>query len=142
MTVKRFRFSLIELLAVIIVLSIIVLITAVSVNKVLDNVDNKLSKTQIKNIESAAKMYYLEEGMNISDTYGCVSVNDLISKGYIENTEITDPKTSEKVFVIFSNINFYSLYFYLFFSSKVLLGNQVVQFLYLGYDTIRYKLAT
>ena len=90
-------FTLIELLAVIVVLSVIMLITAMSVNKVLDNADNKLSKTQLKNIESAAKMYYLEEGMDVSDTYGCVSVNDLIKKGYIEQDEVLDPKTDEKV---------------------------------------------
>ena len=86
-------FTLVELLAVLIVLSIIITITIVSVGKTVSDSSTKLSGIQKNNIENAAKTYYLKEGMNTGAT--CVNVTDLINKGYIEGTEVIDPKTNE-----------------------------------------------
>ena len=86
-------FTLVELLAVLIVLSIIITITIVSVGKTVSDSSTKLSGIQKNNIENAAKTYYLKEGMNKNVT--CISVNYLISNGYIEGTEVIDPKTNE-----------------------------------------------
>jgi type IV pilus assembly protein PilA len=86
-------FTLVELLAVLIVLSIIITITIVSVGKTVSDSSTKLSGIQKNNIENAAKTYYLKEGMNTGAT--CVNVADLINKGYIEGTEVIDPKTNE-----------------------------------------------
>ena len=86
-------FTLVELLAVLIVLSIIITITIVSVGKTVSDSSTKLSGIQKNNIENAAKTYYLKEGMNTGTT--CVNVTDLINKGYIEGTEVIDPKTNE-----------------------------------------------
>ena len=84
-------FTLIELLAVLIILSIISLIATVSVGSVISNSKDQLSEIQQNNIEAAAKAYYLKEGMSSNDD--CVSVQDLVSKGYIEGLEVKDPKT-------------------------------------------------
>lgn len=85
-------FTLVELLAVIVILSIIALITIVSVNSVIKDSKDNLSETQKKNIEKAAEAYYLKEGMD--SNVSCVSVSDLISKGYLDEN-IKDPKDSE-----------------------------------------------
>ena len=88
-------FTLVELLAVIIILGIIGLITIVSFDLVLKNSKETLSEAQKGNVEEAAKVYYLKEGMAINDT--CVSVEELIQKGYIEGNVVKDPKTKESL---------------------------------------------
>lgn len=84
-------FTLVELLAVIAILGIIMAITFLSVNIILKNSRESLSETQIANVEEAAKVYYLKEGMAISAE--CVSVSELINNGYIDANEVKDPKT-------------------------------------------------
>ena len=88
-------FTLIELLAVLVILGIILLITTYTVNSILNDAKTSLSDSQKHNIEEAAKTYYLKEGMNTNDT--CVSVDELIEKGYIEKSEVLDPKDKEKM---------------------------------------------
>ena len=84
-------FTLIELLAVLIILSIIALIATVSVGSVISTSKDELSEIQQNNIEEAAKAYYLEEGMSINDE--CVSIQDLVNKGYVDGSEVKNPKT-------------------------------------------------
>lgn len=90
-------FTLIELLAVIIILGIIGTITVISVNSVINSSKKSLSETQIKNIEEAAKVYYLKEGMTVNDTDACVNIEELINKGYIEGNSIIDPNTNKEI---------------------------------------------
>ena len=84
-------FTLVELLAVLVILSIIALIATVSVGSVISTSKNELSEIQQNNIEEAAKAYYLKEGM--SSNVECVSIQDLVDKGYIEGSEVKNPKT-------------------------------------------------
>ena len=88
-------FTLIELLAVIIVLAVLVLITTISTGTTIQNSKNSLSEIQIQKIEEAAKIYYLKEGMNLTDydnnNIGCVDVGYLIDNGYFDNSIITNP---------------------------------------------------
>ena len=51
--------------------------------------------SQIDNVEEAAKVYYLKEGMNISAE--CISVSELINNGYIDANEVIDPKTKSTI---------------------------------------------
>ena len=88
-------FTLIELLAVIIILSILAIITTYSVNTIIKQSKDSLSETQQKNVEEAAKAYYLKEGMAIEDT--CVSISELLEKGYIEGEVVKDPETKEEM---------------------------------------------
>ena len=92
---KTGGFTLIELLAVLFIIAVVVSITVVSVNSVLSSSEDSISDLQKKNVEEAARVYYLKEGMNTEVT--CVSVEDLVDKGCIEGSEVTDPKTKEKV---------------------------------------------
>ena len=91
----RKGFTLVELLAVIIILGFVGSIAVVSVNLSLKKSKETLSKTQLKKVEEAAEVYYLKEGMSTNVT--CVSIDTLIDKGYIELSSVVDPKTKEEL---------------------------------------------
>lgn len=84
-------FTLIELLAVIALLGILATITIFATSNIISNSKESLSETQITSVENAAKIYYLKEGM--SDNATCVNVSTLIEGGYVDASEIKDPKT-------------------------------------------------
>ena len=88
-------FTLIELLAVLVILAILAIITTVTVSSILDDSKGRLSERQKRNIENAAETYYLKEGMNINDT--CVSIEELIQKGYIDRVTVKDPEDTEEM---------------------------------------------
>lgn len=88
-------FTLIELLAVLVILAVLAIITTVTVSTILDDSRGRLSKRQKRNIEDAAETYYLKEGMNINDT--CISVEELIDKGYIDGVTVKDPEDTEEM---------------------------------------------
>lgn len=92
---KKNGFTLIELLAVLVILAIIALITVVSVNFIIKDAKSSLTEQQIANIEKAAKVYYLKEGM--SEEAECISVADLLEKGYIEGNAVINPETVENM---------------------------------------------
>lgn len=106
-------FTLVELLAVIIILSAIALITTIETGTVIKKSKNNLSDVQISKIEEAAKVYYLKEGIGYdTDSFSqCISVEKLLEKGYIEAEQVLDPKTKKAVtgsVVISYNSNNYS----------------------------------
>ena len=86
-------FTLIELLAVIVILAVILLITVISVDSTLLTSKKNVSSLQQKNIEEAAKTYYLKEGMQFEDD--CISVSRLLNKGYLEGEKVKNPETKE-----------------------------------------------
>ena len=95
-------FTLVELLAVLVILGIILTITYYSVSSILDNSESSLSETQKSAIVEAAKIYYLEEGMNIETdstaNYSgkiCVTVKYLKDNGYIDRSEVANPESPE-----------------------------------------------
>ena len=88
-------FTLVELLAVLVILAILMTILIISVESIINNSEKKLSSVQKSRIEETAKTYYLEEGMNSDVT--CVNLAYLISKGYIDSSEVKDPETREEM---------------------------------------------
>ena len=88
-------FTLVELLAVLIILAVISLIVMVSVGDTISNSKNSLSDVQKKRIEEAAEIYYNREGMNIDAD--CVNVSDLIEDGYIQGDAVLDPKNKNQM---------------------------------------------
>ncbi len=86
-------FTLMELLAVIIILGVLLTITILSVNSILNDSKKSLSNVQRKQIEAAAEIYHLQEGIKKNEE--CVDISDLISMGYIESNDVIDPKTRE-----------------------------------------------
>lgn len=91
---KNKGFTLVELLAVVTILAILMLIVVLTVNPIISNSEKELLSTQKKNIEEAARVYYLKEG---TDDTTCVDVEELISKGYIEGNKVVDPETREEM---------------------------------------------
>jgi len=85
-------FTLVELLAVIVILGVILTITIVSYNKTVKKTEFQLTKIQIDKIEDAAEVYYLKEGINnqIEETEHCVELSYLINYGYLDNNTIID----------------------------------------------------
>ncbi|MBQ2946643.1 MAG: type II secretion system protein [Bacilli bacterium] len=92
---KKKGFTLVELLAVLVILSILSIIATVTVSSILNDSKSSLSDRQKRNIENAAETYYLKEGMNSNDM--CISVEELIEKGYIDSVTVKDPQDRKEM---------------------------------------------
>lgn len=88
-------FTLVELLAVIVILGIIALITVISVRPLIIKSKEKLFEANIKKIEEIAEGLHIREGLNSSVT--CIDIDELIEKGYLKGSLIKDPKTGEPI---------------------------------------------
>lgn len=84
---KKSGFTLVELLAVIIIISIITLITTINVFKYINSSKNEISKADSSSIISAAKNWSADNynllPMLDSDDQYILSVTDLIDGGYL-----------------------------------------------------------
>ena len=108
-------FTLVELLAVIVILGVLTLIVTISTGTITKNSRAKLSNIQIENIKSAAQAYYLNEGINYIDyeeesSEMCVNISYLMKKGYMDKAEILDPKDNKKldgsIIISYNSINY------------------------------------
>ena len=95
-------FTLVELLSVVVLLGALAIIVTVSTSSTLKTSKTKLTEIQIANIEKAAQMYHLKEGINESDyrydeTKTCVNVGYLIENDYIEDEELKNIKTNKQM---------------------------------------------
>ena len=89
-------FTLIELLAVFAILAVLLTIVVASVTGIISSSKDNLHKEQTKQIESAARMWFLESDTELLDGESCeISISDIVNKGYIEGNEVIDPKTGE-----------------------------------------------
>ncbi|MDD2378111.1 MAG: prepilin-type N-terminal cleavage/methylation domain-containing protein, partial [Bacilli bacterium] len=89
-------FTLIELLGVIILMGIIGLIAVPSITTLIKNSKERLYDSQVLLIESKAKDWSVENIAMLSETRcTCLSLDELISSGYIEQSEIIDPRNSK-----------------------------------------------
>ena len=89
-------FTLVEVLVVIVLLSIIIAIAIPSISKIRENIIDKEEQTQIKEIKSAASFYARDE----KKSNCCITVSELISKGYLkgnEESKVINPKTHEEI---------------------------------------------
>ena len=94
-------FTLVELLATIVVITLVMGIAIPYVMNVINNSKNNSRELAINNIKTSAK-YYAEDNSNemiwtherddanneLENTYTCVSVTDLINKGYLKSSDI------------------------------------------------------
>lgn len=91
-------FTMIELIAVIIILGIIALITVPIVNNSLKNAKEKMLEEQKTRIVDAARKYALEYTDNLPMTGSSnylISIDDLKKDGYIEDKDVLNPVTEE-----------------------------------------------
>lgn len=94
---KNKGFTLVELLAVIIVLSIIGLIAIPTVTSIINNSKENAKKVQIEEIIRSAKSWAANNISQLSEdnTY-YLRVQTLIDEGYIAANDIKDPTNSSK----------------------------------------------
>lgn len=83
-------FTLVELMAVIIILGIIAVIAYPLVTGTISKSKKKLSTEQINVIYDAANMYAVKNG---PDECGCVTIDNLQKSGYLEKGKVVDPAT-------------------------------------------------
>lgn len=90
-------FTLVELLAVIILLGVVGLIAVPTVNSVIEKSRKRAHDMQIKEIEKAAKSWAANnlDALTHDSTY-YLEVRTLINEGYISNEEVLDPADSNQ----------------------------------------------
>ena len=92
---KSKGFTIIELLAIIIIIGLIVLLITPAVNNLIENSENKSYNFQIKSIEDAAINFSIEYGNSISDLdYFTIDLKLLKDLAFID-FDIRNPKTNK-----------------------------------------------
>lgn len=86
-------FTLVELLAIILIISMIIAITTFSVSEYINSSKQNISKIQIKNIENAAYDYVIATKTDKT----CINLNVLVSEGYLNSNKIIDSKTKKQL---------------------------------------------
>ena len=79
-------FTLVELLAVLVIIGIITGIATGSFSKIIDGIHEKMLDTKIKTIEEAA-IIYGQDNLNNIDNISPVTVQTLIDKNYLSSKE-------------------------------------------------------
>lgn len=93
-------FTLIELIAVIIILALIMLIVVPSINDDITNSKINLNREQIKQIENAARQWGLEHLIvdnNNEPSPHYVTIDQLKQSGYLNDEEVFDIKSNEPI---------------------------------------------
>ena len=91
-------FTLIELLAVIVILSVLALLTSTSMTKILKDSRESISTTQMKLIESAAKTWGAANINKLPEAGNCayITLKDLKNAGLLSSS-IIDSTTNEEL---------------------------------------------
>lgn len=89
-------FTLVELLATIILLTVLSGLVLFSVNYIINSSKKSLNQNQINTIEKAAQSYYLKDGINKNKNKSCVTVDFLIDNGYIDDEKIKSFVSNKK----------------------------------------------
>ena len=91
---KENGFTLVELLAVIVILAVIALITVPLINGTINDSKERLGEEQYNRIKEAVKTYTAK---NVSGDCECVTVDDLKKQGYLEDVVIRDPDSGNVI---------------------------------------------
>lgn len=95
---KKNGFTLIEIMAVIVLLGLLIAIISPAVTGLIKDSEDTLEEQQINNIVNATKKYMVEHSDLLPDEgLICMDINDLVSNGVIENDSIINPKTKEEI---------------------------------------------
>ena len=93
-------FSLVELLAVIVILGLVVLISIPIVNNSINKAKEEAREVQIEEIIKAAKKYAIKNSYilpEVAGTYSHIEVQTLIDENYIDTDKIIDPVTETEL---------------------------------------------
>ena len=89
-------FTLIELIATMVVLGIIAMITIPSIQNALSKSKEGLLKNQIKSIENVARTWGTKNTDKLEDCY-ILNLEELKTAGYLENKDVINPETQEEL---------------------------------------------
>ena len=89
-------FTLVELLAVMIILGMIVLITFPNIQKSFNKSSEKLLEKQIKSIENVARAWGATNNSQFDDCY-ILTLENLKKSGLLENKDILNPETKREL---------------------------------------------
>lgn len=91
-------FTLVEFLAVIVILLILVTLITPKVFSQLNNAENITQNEQIKSLINIAKIYVQKNNVDIEDDeYEIITVEDIKNSGLINKKNVIDPKTKEQL---------------------------------------------
>ena len=114
-------FTLVELLAIILIISVIMGIAGYSVISSIKNSEAKKQEISLESIRKAAVLYVKEysddvswKSKDIGYEYVCISINELVNKGYLKEKDISG--------VGYSNIQINRD-----IDSKVIIGDEVFE---------------
>ena len=93
---KKFGFTLVELLAVIVILGVLALITFPIIDGTIKNSKEKALASTIKSIEDAAYNYSTKNDIGYQTYYKKINLEDLAKAGLLDN-EIINPVTNNKM---------------------------------------------
>ena len=93
---KNKGFTLVELLAVIIILGVIILIVIPKVNDAFSLSKDKLLEKQINSLESIARSWGTQNINKVDNCY-ILTIEELKKSGLLENLDIINPKTKEEL---------------------------------------------
>src|SRR5574344_127379 len=90
-------FTLIELIGVIVIISLLSLIIYPQVNTIIRNQKESLYNSQLKIVIDAAKNYVTSNSgsLDITSSGYLISISDLYNGGYIDKSNVINPKTGE-----------------------------------------------
>ena len=92
-------FTLVEVLAVIVILGLLVVIISPVVNNLLGDSEDALYDKQVDSIVKATKKYMVEHSELLPENSDskAIYINDLINKGVIDKDKVINPKTKEEM---------------------------------------------
>lgn len=89
-------FTLVELIATMIVLGVVALITIPSIQNALSKSKEGLLENQIKSIENVARTWGTKNTGKLEDCY-ILNFEELKTSGYLENKDVINPETKEEL---------------------------------------------
>lgn len=138
---KNKGFTLVEVLAVIVILGLLVAIINPTVKKLISDSESELEKEQVNTIINATKKYIVDNTDLLPEENATqptmIDTDTLIEEGVIANETIINPKTKEELWgcVLISYNKEYNQYEYKFVENCVPIGTEYVYEYKKTYDT-------
>lgn len=89
-------FTLVELIATILILGVVVLITLPTIQSALSKSREGLLENQIKSIENVARTWGTKNTGKLEDCY-ILNFDELKTAGYLQNKDVINPETKEEL---------------------------------------------
>ncbi len=93
---KKNAFTLIELLAILVILSVLVIILIPTLKDSIDEAKKSAYDDQVNTIIGAAETYFINSNFRVdSENPKVMYLNDIVSSGYINSKKLVNPVTED-----------------------------------------------